>query len=75
MNPGSFILGLAVIAIALHVLFFYRLRRDFRQEWVRMGSPNPFLPNDARSGWEITKYILTGSFRRLPDKSWLDLVA
>ena len=57
------------------MLFFYRLRRDCHREWVRLGPPNPFLPNDAKSGWEITKYILTGCFERLPDKHSLSWVA
>ena len=73
MTPSSIIIGLAIIGIALHVLFFYRLRRDCREEWIRLGSPNPFLPNNARSGWAITKYILGGSFKRVPDKKLVKL--
>ena len=73
MTPSSIIIGLAIVGIALHMLFFYRLRRDCHREWVRLGPPNPFLPNDPKSGWEITKYILTGCFERLPDKQLVKL--
>ena len=58
---------IAVIGVALHMLFFYRLRRDCHHEWVRLGSPNPFLVNDAKLAFEIAKYVLTGSFEGLPD--------
>jgi len=60
--------GLTMIGVGLHMLFFYRLRRDCPEEWVRLGSPNPFLPNNAQMGWVITKYVLLGRFERLPDK-------
>jgi len=73
MTPSNVVIGLAIIGIALHMLFFYRTQRDCRQEWARLGSPNPFLPNDARTGWEITKYVLTGCFDRLPDKKLVNL--
>ncbi len=73
MTLWSVITSLAIIGIALHILFFYRLRRDCRDEWIDLGSPNPFLPNDARSGWAITKYVLSGSFERLPDKRLVKL--
>jgi hypothetical protein len=73
MTPAAIFIGLAIVGIALHILFFYRLRRDCRQEWARLGSPNPFLPNDIRTGWEIAKYILTGCFERLPDKKLVNL--
>jgi hypothetical protein len=73
MSPPTIIIGLAIIGIVLHMLFFYRLRRDCHQEWVRLGSPNPFLSNDARAGWEITKYILTGCFEQPPNKSLVTL--
>jgi heme/copper-type cytochrome/quinol oxidase subunit 4 len=43
MSSPSIIIGLAIVGIALHMLFFYQLRRDCHQEWVRLGSPNPFL--------------------------------
>jgi hypothetical protein len=55
------------------MLFFYRLRRVCHQEWVRLGSPNPFPPDDARAGWEITKYILTGCFEQPPNKRLVTL--
>ncbi len=73
MTSPAIIIGLAIIGIAIHMLFFNRLRRDCGQEWVRLGSPNPFLPNDARTGWEITKYVLTGCFERVPDKKVVSL--
>ena len=28
---------------------------------------------DARTGWEITKYVLTGCFERVPDKKVVSL--
>jgi len=73
MTPPAIIIGLSIVGIAIHMLFFYRLRRDCRQEWVRLGSPNPFLPNDARTGWEITKYVLTGCFERVHDQKFVNL--
>ncbi len=73
MTPPAIIIGLAIIGIAIHMLFFNRLRRDCGQEWVRLGSPNPFLPNDARTGWEITKYVLTDCFERVPNKKVVSL--
>lgn len=68
MTPSGIIIVLAAIGIGLHMLFFYHLRRACHEEWMRLGSPNPFLPNDARSGWEITKYVLSGAFERLPHR-------
>jgi hypothetical protein len=65
--------SLAAIGIALHILFFYRLKRDCHSEWVRLGSPNPFLPNDVESSRIITKYILRGYFERLPNKGLVRL--
>jgi len=73
MTLPSVIIGLAAIGIGLHMSFFYKLRRDCYDEWTRLGSPNPFLPNDPRQGWQITKYILGGTFERLPDRRLVTL--
>ena len=32
-----------------------------------------FSPDNIRTGWEITKYILTGCFERLPDNKLVKL--
>lgn len=73
MTLPTVVIILAAIGIALHILFFYRLRRDCSEEWMRLGSPNPFLPNDSRSGWEITKYVLSGGFEQLADRRLVKL--
>ena len=73
MSLPSVIIALAVIGIGLHMLFFYRLRRDCYDEWTRLGSPNPFLPNDPGAGWQITKYVLGGGFEGLSDKRLVTL--
>lgn len=69
----AIISGMALIGIALHMLFFYKLRRDCPDEWTRLGSPNPLLPNDAELGWAITKYLLSGSFEHISDKKLVAL--
>src|SRR5258708_30320456 len=73
MPPTGIIIGVEVFGMEIHMLFLNRLRRDCGQEWVRLGSPNPFLPNDARTGSESTKYVLTGCFERVPDKKVVSL--
>jgi hypothetical protein len=73
MIVWSTIVVMAVIAIGLHMMFFYRLRRDCHEEWVRLGSPSPFLANDTELAWRLAKYVLTGSFERLPDKNVVSL--
>jgi len=34
----------------LHMFFMRRLQLQCHDEWERLGSPNPFLPNDAKTG-------------------------
>jgi hypothetical protein len=74
MSPiGIGVAALAVIGISLHILFMQRLQLQCPDEWVRLGSPNPFLPNDARTGWRLTKYVMRGAFETLPDKRVVQL--
>jgi hypothetical protein len=65
---GISVAALAALGISLHILFMRRLQLQCPDEWERLGSPNPFLPNDARTGWRLTKYVMGGAFESLPDK-------
>src|SRR6266404_6037065 len=70
MNPlEATVALLAVVGISLHVLFMRRLQLRCPQEWQRLGSPNPYLANDVRTSWRLTKYVLSGRFRQLPEAS------
>ena len=62
------VLVLAIIGISLHIWFMRRLQLLCPDEWERLGSPNPFLPNDMKTGWRLTKYVMRGAFETLPDK-------
>jgi hypothetical protein len=59
---------LAVLGIALHIFFMRKLQLKCPDEWERLGSPNPFLPNDPQTSWRLTKYVMGGAFETLPDK-------
>lgn len=59
--------GFAVSVAALHVTFFYRLRKQCPKEWRQLGVPSPFFAKDIRAGWTMTMYILMGRFERLHD--------
>src|SRR4051794_23488909 len=60
--------ALAAIGISLHIVFMRRLQLYCPDEWERLGSPKPFSPNDAKTGWRLTKYVMRGAFETLPDK-------
>jgi hypothetical protein len=60
--------ALAVLGISLHIWFMRRLQLECPDEWERLGSPNPFLPNDMKTGWRLTKYVMRGAFETLPEK-------
>jgi len=64
---GLSVAALAVVGISLHILFMRRLQLQCRDEWERLGSPNPFFPNDAQTGWRLTKYVMSGAFETLPN--------
>jgi hypothetical protein len=66
---GLSVAALALLGISLHIIFMRRLQFQCRDEWQRLGSPNPFLPNDLQTGWRLTKYVMGGAFESLPDKS------
>jgi hypothetical protein len=60
--------ALAVLGIALHIFFMRKLQLQCPDEWERLGSPNPFLPNDPQTSWRLTKYVMSGAFETLPDR-------
>ncbi len=60
--------ALAVLGIALHMFFMRKLQLQCPDEWERLGAPNPFLPNDPQTSWRLTKYVMGGAFKALPDK-------
>ena len=60
--------ALAAVGISLHIWFMRRLQVQCPDEWERLGSPNPFLPNDMKTGWRLTKYVMRGAFETLPDR-------
>ena len=55
------------------MLFFYRLRLRCPAEWERLGSPDPFLPEDVATGWRLTKYIMRAGFGHLEDRGLIAL--
>jgi hypothetical protein len=74
MTPiQAVLLGFVIVAIPLHMMFFRRLQLRCPKEWQRLGSPNPFLPNDARTGWRLTKYVMGAGFKHLPETSLVRL--
>jgi hypothetical protein len=73
MPISAVLLGFAVVGIGLRIISFRRLQLRCPEEWQRLGSPNPFLPNDARTGWRLTKYVMRGGFRHLPETSLVRL--
>jgi hypothetical protein len=67
------VLAFAIVGIALHITLFRRLQLRCPDEWQRLGSPNPFLPNDVRTGWRLSKYVMRCGFRHLPETSLVRL--
>lgn len=64
---------LALIGMSLYMIFFRKLKQEDPDEWITLGSPNPYLPSDVRLSWSTTMYILRGGFEHLPKKNlvWL----
>jgi hypothetical protein len=58
----------AIVGISLHILFIRRLQQRCPDEWERLGSPNPLLPNNLQTGWRLTKYVLGGAFEHVSHK-------
>lgn len=68
MTPiAAVVAAFAVAGILVHITFFRRLQVRCPDEWQRLGSPNPFLMNDMRTGWRLTRYVMSGEFRKLPE--------
>lgn len=67
ISLSGFVAVFAIVAIAIHMMFFRRLQLRCPEEWERLGSAKPFLPNDVRTGRVLTNYIMRGRFAHIRD--------
>ena len=67
ISLNGFVAVFAIVAIAIHMMFFRRLQLRCPEEWERLGSAKPFLPNDVRTGRVLTNYIMRGRFAHIRD--------
>jgi hypothetical protein len=67
ISLSGFVAVFAIVAIAIHMTFFRRLQLRCLEEWERLGLPNPYLPNDVKTGRLLTRYIMRGSFAHIRD--------
>jgi hypothetical protein len=70
---SGYVFGVAVVGIALPMLFLRRVQMRCPADWERLGLLSPILPHDVRTGWRLTKYIMRGRFAHLEDRGLIAL--